>query len=80
VGSSGEVALRSRKLRWWVFALDLEGHVNPLTRTTNASFRLGTKWDAARGELRNKRRVALGDATEARVHWSVNYNLPELAG
>ena len=78
--TSGEVALRSRKLCWWVFTLDLEAHVNPSTRSSHASFRVATKWDVERGSFRNKRRVTLGDATEGRVHWSVNYNLPEVAG
>ena len=132
VDSRGELTLRSTKLRWWVFTLDLEGHANPLTRTTNMSFRrvagvggrawlvaarpwccggercrktqpthppsatplpppspppppllvrrVATKWDISRGQWRNKRRVALGDGTEARVHWAVNYNLPEIEG
>jgi hypothetical protein len=78
--SSGDITVRSRKLRWWVFTLDLQGTVNPLRRTSDASFRLATKWDLARGQYHNKRRVNLGEATEGRVHWGVNYNLPEVAG
>jgi len=78
--TNGTVALRSRKLRWWLFTLDVQAGVNPVRRTTDASFRVATKWDVARGEYHNKKRVAMGDATEGRVHWSVNYNLPEVAG
>lgn len=74
------VTLRSRKLRWWVFTLDLEGHANPLTRSTTMSFRVATKWDMARGQIKNKKRIPLGDAAEARVHWAINYDLPEIEG
>lgn len=39
--SEGTVTLRSRKLQWWLLTLDLEGHANPLRRTSNLSFRCG---------------------------------------
>lgn len=78
--SNGNLAVRSRKLHWWVLTLDLEGSVNPLQKTTAGSFRVATKWDIVRGEYRNKKAWSLGDATEGRIHWSVNYNLPEVAG
>jgi hypothetical protein len=80
VTTSGNVTLRSRKLQWWVITLDLEGVSNPLLCTSSASFRVATKWDLSRGEYRNKRKMQLGDATEGRVHWHVNYNLPEVEG
>ncbi|KAL6766811.1 hypothetical protein ACKKBG_A37445 [Auxenochlorella protothecoides x Auxenochlorella symbiontica] len=78
--SEGTVTLRSRKLQWWLLTLDLEGHANPLRRTSNLSFRVATKWDMYRGQIRNKKRVALGSGSEARVHYTVNYNLPEIEG
>lgn len=80
VSTAGNVTLRSRKLQWWVITLDLEGVTNPLLRTSSASFRVATKWDLSRGEYRNKRKMQLGDATQGRVHWHVNYNLPEVEG
>jgi hypothetical protein len=76
----GTLTLRSRQLRWWLLTLGLEAHANPRTRTANLSYRVATKWDVSKGEYRNKRRAGLGDAAEARAHWSVNYNLPEVAG
>lgn len=80
VDSSGNLAIRSHKLHWWVLTLDLEGSINPIQKTTAGSFRVATKWDIVRGEYRNKKAFRLGDATEGRIHWSVNYNLPEVAG
>jgi hypothetical protein len=80
VSTAGNITLRSRKLQWWVITLDLEGVANPIHRTSSASFRVATKWDLSRGEYRNKRKMQLGDATEGRVHWHVNYNLPEVEG
>ena len=44
------------------------------------SFRVATKWDVARGQIRNKRRLALGPGAEGRVHWAINYHLPEIEG
>lgn len=76
----GTVTLRSRKLRWWLLTLDLEAQANPRLQTSNVSFRVATKWDMYRGQIRNKKRVHLGSATEARIHYSVNYNLPEIEG
>lgn len=63
-----------------MFTVDLQAGWNALDRTTDASFRVATKWDLTRGQYHNKKKVALGDATEGRVHWCVNYSLPELAG
>lgn len=80
VDTTGDVQLRSRKLTWWLFTLDLHGVVNPMHKTSDVSFRIATKWDLSRGEIKNKRQIALGEATEGRLHWNVNYNLPEVAG
>lgn len=48
--------------------------------STNLGFRVATKWDVARGQIRNKRRVAMGPGAEARVHWALSYHLPEIEG
>lgn len=74
------MTLRSRKLRWWLLTLDLEAQGNPRLQTSNLSFRVATKWDMYRGQIRNKKRVPLGSGAEARIHYSVNYNLPEIEG
>jgi hypothetical protein len=76
----GTLTVRSRKLQWWLLTLGLEAHANPRTRTANLSYRVATKWDVSKGEYRNKRRAALGEAAEARAHWWVDYKVPEVAG
>eukprot|EP00887_Chlorella_sp_A99_P000377 scaffold13.g377.t1 len=81
IDSQGTVQLRCPKIPVLrVLTMDIEGHANPFTRHSNIAFRLGTKWDPSRGQIRHKRRWALGDATEARLHWAVNYHLPEMEG
>lgn len=39
VDNSGMLTLRSRKLSWWLFTLDLTAHANPLTRSFDFSYR-----------------------------------------
>lgn len=78
--SSGTLTLRSRKLSWWVFTLDLHGHTNPFKKTTDLSFRVATKWDISAGEIKKKRKVPLTEGAEGRVHWSVNYSMPAIEG
>ena len=80
IETTGDITVRSRKLSWWVFTLDLHGMANPRHGTSDLSFRVATKWDLSRGEIKNKRNMALGEATEGRLHWNLNYNLPELEG
>ncbi|KAL4422544.1 hypothetical protein ABPG75_008741 [Micractinium tetrahymenae] len=80
VDNSGTLMLRSRKLHWWLFTLDVIGHANPLTRTFDLSYRVATKWDVARGEYRNKKRFELGEEAEARAHWTISYSLPAIEG
>ena len=76
----GDISLRSRKLHWWVFTLDLQGEVNPITKTKDVSFRVATAWDVASGRYQNKKKIQVTDGIEARVHWNVNYDLPEVSG
>ncbi len=83
--SRGALTLRSRRLPLFgVLVLDLAARVAPLAPAGEprwgAEWRVATRWDALRGEARNKKRLALGPATEGRVHWSVSYDLPHLAG
>jgi len=80
VTHTGNISLRSRKLTWWVFALDLQGEVNPMTKAKDVSFRVATAWDVAGGRYQNKKKVKVTDGVEGRVHWSINYDLPELSG
>jgi hypothetical protein len=76
----GDISLRSRKLRWWVFTLDLEGEVNFLRQTKDLSFRVATAWDITQGRYQNKKKISVMDGVDGRVHWNVNYDLPELSG
>lgn len=39
VDNSGTLTLRSRKLHWWLFTLDIIGHANPFSRTFDLSYR-----------------------------------------
>lgn len=39
VDDTGTVQLRSKKLQWWLLTLDMEGHVNPRTRTSSLNWR-----------------------------------------
>lgn len=76
----GDISVRSRKLKWWVFTLDLEGEVNFLRQTKDLSFRVATTWDITQGRYQNKKKINLMDGVDGRVHWNVNYDLPELSG
>lgn len=81
IGSDGTLTLRCPKLRWWLFALDLHGHVNPVHRTTNASFHFTVDpMNLALGKTKNKKCFQLGDNAETRIHWSVSSSLPEIQG
>ncbi|KAI3430283.1 hypothetical protein D9Q98_004879 [Chlorella vulgaris] len=80
IDNSGTMTLRSRKLQWWLFTLDVIGHANPLSRSFDLTYRLATKWDISRGEYRNKRRYDVSPKTEARAHWSISYSLPAVEG
>ncbi|KAI8103714.1 hypothetical protein M9435_005048 [Picochlorum sp. BPE23] len=80
VTHTGNISLRSRKLTWWVFAVDLQGEVNPITRAKDVSFRVATAWDVTGGRYQNKKKLKVTDGIEGRVHWSINYDLPELSG
>lgn len=80
VDRNGTFTLRSRKLSWWVFTLDLHGHANPFKGTRNLSYRLATKWDINAGEIKRKKLIPLTDGAEGRIHWSVNYSMPSLEG
>jgi hypothetical protein len=80
VTHKGDISLRSRKLHWWVFTLDLQGEINPLTKTKDISFRVATAWDVSSGRYQNKKKIQLTDGIEARVHWNVSYDLPEVSG
>lgn len=39
VDNSGTLTLRSRKLSWWLFTLDVTGHANPLSKSFDLSYR-----------------------------------------
>lgn len=80
VENNGNVSIRSRKLKWWLFALDLEGEINPIKRSRDISFRLATTWDVSGGRYENKKKVHIVDGLEGRMYWSVDYNLPEVTG
>lgn len=72
--------MRSRKLQWWVFTLDLQGELNILRKTRDISFRVATAWDITQGRYQNKKKFKVVDGVDGRVHWNVNYDLPELSG
>ena len=78
--NDGEVSVRSRKLNWWIFTLDLQGEINPIKNTRDLSFRLATTWDVSSGRYENKKKLKMMDGVEGRMSWNVNYNLPELSG
>jgi len=44
IDNSGTLTLRSRKLHWWLFTLDVIGHANPFTRTFDLSYRCSLWW------------------------------------
>jgi hypothetical protein len=80
LSNDGVVSVRSRKLQWWMFTLDLQADVNPVQRTKDVSFRVATAWDISAGKLHKKSKVHLIDGASSTIHWSVNYDLPEIQG
>ncbi|KAI7839112.1 hypothetical protein COHA_007117 [Chlorella ohadii] len=80
IDNSGTLTLRSRKLSWWLFTLDVTGHANPFSKSFDLSYRVATKWDVTKGEYRNKKRLQLNDDIEARAHWTISYSLPAIEG
>lgn len=80
VTHNGDISVRSRKLTWWIFTLDLEGEANFLRQTKDVSFRVATAWDITQGRYQNKKKVNIMDGVDGRVHWNVNYDLPEFSG
>lgn len=70
VDNAGTLTLRSRKLHWWVFTLDVTGHANPLSKSFDLSYRRapvclfikGCCWvvcGAVRGVVRTEGRLQL---------------------
>ena len=80
VNHKADISLRSRKLKWWVFTLDLEADLNPVRRTRDLSFRVATAWDVAGGKYQKKSRFHPCDGASVAVHWNVSYDLPEMKG
>ncbi len=39
IDNSGTLTLRSRKLSWWLFTLDVTGHANPFSKSFDLSYR-----------------------------------------
>jgi len=75
-----DISVRSRKLAAWVFTLDLEAELNPVTGSRDVGFRIATAWDATTGKVRKKSKFHLLDGAHAAVEWEVNYSLPEMRG
>ena len=80
VEQSGDVSVRSRKLKVWVLTLDAEAVVNPLKKTGDCGFRLATTWDATGGRVERNSKFEAMEGLRVGVTWAVNYSLPEVTG